>query len=280
MAVIFCYTGEAQAKKDKVILESYSEYFAEPREYIHAHLNKTTLVEGEQLGFTAYVLDPDKKASLTATNLYCTITDSSNTIIKSKLLMVQKGIASNVFEVDTLLPPGNYRFNAYTNWIRNFNEKLYFSEPIQVLGPNSNEALNPQNEEAQLDIQVFPEGGHLLQNIENVLGILVKNQYGKGVGITSGALVNQLNDTIFNFKLDKSGIGRAKLRPVADEEYFVRIDFGDKTHQIPIEDIKPQGMLLSVNRMFGQAVVKVATNLNTFHNIKDKTYFLRSKSYL
>jgi hypothetical protein len=272
--VIFCYAGQAQAKKDKVILESYSEYFAEPREYIHVHLNKTTLIEGEQLGFSAYVLDPYKNASLTATNLYCTITDSSNAIIKSKLLMVQKGVASNVFEIDSLLPPGNYRFNAYTNWIRNFNEKLYFSEPIQVLGPNSDEALNPKNEEAQLDIQVFPEGGYLLQNIENVLGILVKNQFGKGVGIKSGVIVNQLNDTIFNFKLDKAGIGRAKLRPVADEQYFVNIEFGNKTHQIPIKDIQLQGMLLNVSRMFGQAVVKVATNLNTLPNIKDKTYFL------
>jgi hypothetical protein len=166
---------EAQNKTNTALLEAYSSYFESPREYVHVHLNKTTLIEGEPLGFTAYVFNAYKKPSLRATNLYCTITDSSNSIVKEKLLLVQKGVSSNVFEIDSTLGPGEYKFNAYTNWMRNFDEQLYFSKSINVLNPEASGQLNRQNEAVELEVQILPEGGHLLQNLENVLGIVIKN---------------------------------------------------------------------------------------------------------
>jgi cbb3-type cytochrome oxidase subunit 3 len=81
----FFISGFSQEKKDKALLEAYVNFFEAPREQIYVHLNKTTFLEGEPLGFSAYVLDAYKKPSLTATNLYCTITDTTNAIIKKKI---------------------------------------------------------------------------------------------------------------------------------------------------------------------------------------------------
>jgi hypothetical protein len=270
----FFISGFSQEKKDKALLEAYVNFFEAPREQIYVHLNKTTFLEGEPLGFSAYVLDAYKKPSLTATNLYCTITDTTNAIIKKKLVMVQKGLSHNVFSIDSTLPPGNYKFNAYTNWIRNFDEQLHFSKSIEVLGPKSKRYSAPTNEEAKLEIKVLPEGGHLLQNIENVLGILVKNQFGKGVKITSGAIINQSNDTLSRFKLDKFGIGRAILRPLIDEQYFTILNYDGTTYKTPIETAEQTGILLNIKRFFDNIYVKVATNSKTLPHIRDKNYVL------
>ena len=64
------------------ILEAYDDYTEAPREVVYLHLNKSTYIIGETLGFTAYVLDKnDKEPSVLTSNLYVTIEDHSQNII-------------------------------------------------------------------------------------------------------------------------------------------------------------------------------------------------------
>ena len=85
------------------IIDAYEEYTEETREIVYAHLNKSTYVKGEMMGFTAYIFDKySKKTSLETKNLYCTISNSDNQILKKKLLLVENGIASNIFHIDSL----------------------------------------------------------------------------------------------------------------------------------------------------------------------------------
>lgn len=273
-ALIICANSYAQIKKDVSILNPYTSFFETPREQVFAHLNKTTFVKGEDIGFSAYILNEKKELSLTATNLYCTIVDSSNTIIKKKLLLVKKGVTNNIFEIDSTIASGKYNFRAYTNWMRNFEEKLYFSKTITVLDPDKEDDLDRNNQEAKIDLQVFPESGQLLQNLENTIGILVKNQFGRGVDIGSGVIVNHLNDTLSSFKLDRFGIGRANIRPLDEEEYFVRVNYGSNTYETQIKSIKKRGLILNLQGVRDEVFLKILTNQNTLPDIRHKTYKL------
>src|SRR5690606_37962296 len=68
--------------KTETLLSSFKTYTNLPREVIYTHLNKSTLIKGETLGFTLYVFDKNqKKLSNVTTNVYCIITDENNTII-------------------------------------------------------------------------------------------------------------------------------------------------------------------------------------------------------
>ena len=100
LLIFLCFNAflvNAQLERDNSILGPYTSFFETPREQVFVHLNKTTLVKGEALGFSAYVLDAEKNPSTSATNLYCTITDSTNTIIKQKLILVQKRFSAQYF---------------------------------------------------------------------------------------------------------------------------------------------------------------------------------------
>ncbi len=84
------------------IVESYEDYASDAREVVYVHLNKSTYIKGESIGFTAYVLDKkDKKSSKVTTNLYISIEDENKNVIKKKLLKVENGVASNIIELDS-----------------------------------------------------------------------------------------------------------------------------------------------------------------------------------
>ena len=126
---VFCFAQDA-----KTILDNFTNYTEAPRELAYVHLNKSTYIEGEMLGFTAYVFDTySKEPSKIAQNLYCTISDDQGNILKKKLLKIENGIASNIFEIDSTISTGIFTFKAYTNWMRNFSELNHFEQTFKVI---------------------------------------------------------------------------------------------------------------------------------------------------
>ncbi|NJN50021.1 MAG: hypothetical protein HC798_01535 [Polaribacter sp.] len=133
--VSVAFTGFSQTKNSDInaAFENYTKNF---QEVVHVHLNKSSFVVGEDIGFTAYVFNKnDKSLSKETENLYCVITDENDKIIKSQLLKVTNGIASGTFKLDDDLASSNYTFKAYTNWMRNFKHNNTFVENFKIINP-------------------------------------------------------------------------------------------------------------------------------------------------
>ena len=118
--LVFCTStsGVLTAQEDsfKEIITPFKEYSTAFRELSYCHLNKSTYIKGEMVGFSAYVLDKGLKTPSELTkNLYCIITDNNDKLIKSKLVKVENGFANNIFKIDSVFTSGNYKFKAYTN---------------------------------------------------------------------------------------------------------------------------------------------------------------------
>ena len=112
----------AQNQKDKII-EDFENFQKIPESVIYLHLNKSILLEGEDLGFTAYVYDKKKQKPFEEVkNLYCQLLDAEGTVVKEQLLLVERGIANSTFTLDLITPPGKYSIRAFTNWMKNFSE--------------------------------------------------------------------------------------------------------------------------------------------------------------
>lgn len=61
-----------------------------PVETAYLHLNKTSYIVGEQIGFKAYVLDRKSlKPSRNTTNLYVQIKDEQSNVIKEKMVFLK-----------------------------------------------------------------------------------------------------------------------------------------------------------------------------------------------
>lgn len=135
----------SQEKKLENIITSFNEYSSLYREIAYCHLNKSTFIKGEMIGFSGYVLDKDLKVPSKSTkNLYCVITDARNKVIKSKLVRVNNGFTKNVFTVDSLFSSGHYTFTAYTNWMKNFDEPNAFVEEFVVIDTEEESSIKKQ----------------------------------------------------------------------------------------------------------------------------------------
>ena len=251
LIIVFSHTLCSQKQPDPII-NSFLDYTELPREVVSVHLNKTIFLKGEEIAFQAYVFEKGTNLlSKETTNLYCILRDSTNTIVKQKLLRVEDGIANGFFQIGNDFKKGNYQFTAFTNWMRNFSEKNHYEHQIVIIDPANN---FPQNEhqELSIDAQFLPEGGHAIAGIENVYGAIIKNQNGLGIQNIEGSIINSSNIEVSKFNTDQFGIGRFLLTPVYGIPYFAMFKVQDSLYKIPIKNIKSHGVNMQLTDMDSQ----------------------------
>lgn len=274
---VFCgFVAVAQNDQEaSPIFDVFSEYAKAPREIAYAHLNKSVYIKGETLAFTAYVFDKgEKKLSQLTSNLYCTISDDNGKTIKSKMILVTDGAGQGSFYVDSLFASGNYTFKAYTNWMKNFDEQNFYIQSIKVIDPETESEIVSKVISSNLDAQFLPEGGHMVANTKNTIGVVIKDSLGFGVPFIEGQLLNSKNEIISVFKTNQFGIGNFLFMPKDNEFYQASIDFRGTRQTFKINAAESIGVTLSLVELQNKVVIKLSTNENTLKSIKNKEYKL------
>jgi len=275
--ILFCTSISAiGAQEDSELIDAYEDYVEAPRELVYLHLNKSTYIKGETIGFTAYVLDKkDKKPSLLTTNLYVSIEDKNQNTLKQKLIKVENGIAANTFEIDSSFSSDYYQIKAYTNWMRNFKEQNYFVESLRIIDPRTEKFIEKELAENKVDAQFLPESGHILHNVENNIGVVVKDNHGFGIANVKGEVLDKNNNLVTFFETNQFGIGRFSFRPSIDNHYTATITNANKDFEFNIsKTIEKQGVILSIKKLKSKVFVSIITNTETLNSIKNKRYTL------
>ncbi len=107
-----------------------------PTERIYAQVNTTLIFVGEYLMYSVYCLDhqslePSKISKIAYVEL---VGEDSNSVFKQKLIL-KDGRSFSDFFVSTAVPSGNYKLIAHTQWMRNFDSNLFFSQDVTVINP-------------------------------------------------------------------------------------------------------------------------------------------------
>jgi hypothetical protein len=266
----------AQSSFDEIdLISSYEDYAEMQREVVYLHLNKSTYIKGESVGFKAYVIDKtSKKLSTQTSNLYCTISDENNKVLKKKMIMVNNGIAINDFTLDSLFTSGIYKITAYTNWMKNFEEKNFFSQTIRVIDPENEKEVKQLKSTTDIDAQFLPEGGHLVTNVETIIGATIKDEYGFGVPNLECEVVDSENNQITTFKLNQFGLGRFNLTPKMNATYKVKVKLDEADYSFDLNTIEPQGIGLKVSTVRDKTYITVKTNTTTLPSLQNSIYTL------
>ena len=262
-----------QQKNLDTVFNNYAKPF---QEVIYAHLNKSKFIKGESLGFTSYAFNKQNKllSSITS-NLYCIITDSNNKVVKEKLIQVKNGIANGSFKIDSIFKSGKYTFKSYTNWMLNFSKHNYFVDTFEVIDPETIKFAKRTKRSHKIDIQILPESGHLLSDVINTMGVVVKDSLGYGFANLKGEIFDTNNNHITSFQLNKLGIGRFSFIPKSNVEYKAIINKnGEKITTNFTEKTKVKGILLRVSTNSDHTLISAVTNKNTLPELKNKIYKL------
>ena len=272
--IVFFYTS-IQSQSVKKIDSAYINYFEKVREIPHLHLNKTSFLQGENIWFQAYVFEQNsQKLHKPTSNLYVSIYDELGKLKKQKLIHIQNGIGKGNFKIDSSFTNTAYFIKASTNWMRNFDEDFSFSQKIVVV-KNNESKVQKINKDSFFDFQLFPEGGHIVANTFNRIGILLKDANNKGVEITKGTIKDQNGKEIDVFKTNSFGLGEAFLPFKENQKYiFEAILTNGEKIEVMTPDVKKLGITLNLvndekNQNF---IVNILTNSKTLQNISGKNY--------
>jgi hypothetical protein len=253
---------------DKKLFKPYENYFENSREWVYSHLNKSAYLQGDDLWFTSYILNPEnRRLNFSTSKLYVELWSSGKKLVSRKILNVKAGTASHFIHLADSLPPGTYCFRTYTNWMRNFYQDSDLNTFITILGnekepekgqkyqrknftdqlPVQNEIKQAQSTRPGYDIQFLPESGIFLEGVDNILGIKATDSYGRGVKV-SGKVFTSDNQEITSFFTDEYGVEKITIREVSNEQYRAIVTLPDGTSRdLQLPEPEPRGISIQVN---------------------------------
>ena len=259
----------------QIIDSSYINYFENTREIPFLHLNKTTFLKGEEIWYKAYVQEQNtQKLHPTTSNLYVSIFNKDGSIKDQQLVHIKEGTGYGNILIDSTFTNDSYYLKASTKWMKNFEEDNAFYQKIKIISSDKKKHSIIKKEENAFDYKLFPEGGHLIANAVNNIGILIKDKNNKGVQVEKGVIRDEHNNIIRNFTTNELGMNSVRLFIKDNQTYkfSVILSNGKELHTHTPKPIN-QGITLNIlNKNTDQVAINIISNDNTVNKLKGKTY--------
>lgn len=234
-------------------------------EKVFIHTNKTYYSFEDTIWFKAYVVNHANKSSKRTTTLYVNLIDKNGTLVKTKTVFINKGVGKGQFILDEDFETGDYYIQAYTNYMRNFGEYNYFVKKIKIIGRNIDNSIvkGETNNQSSL-IELFPEGGYLLEGVINNIAIKVPFD-----SFTAEILDSKKRKvSVFNYM--HAGKSSASFFYKPNEIYFLKIITDKSTLFKPIPKAKQKGLAVSLLKANEDSlIVNLKTNAKTLRKKLD-----------
>ncbi|NVO18103.1 MAG: hypothetical protein HXX13_00290 [Bacteroidetes bacterium] len=216
----FAY-GQAEWKGISGKLSEYGRLNLQ--EKIFVHTDKPMYFAGEIMWFKVYCVDGTFHKPVDISKVvYIELLDKDNKAVLQGKIALENGSGSGSLIIPTSVNTGSYHLRAYTNWMRNFDAEFYFEKNIRVINTLKSVERAQKDKEETLDIQFFPEGGNLVENLESRVAFRVVDKNGKGKDF-SGEVVDENGKVISEFKPLKFGIGSFLFKPLSGHSYYASI---------------------------------------------------------
>ena len=266
---IFCI-GYGQQLNSDLKFKNYELFFEQPREEIFLDLPKNTFFVGEPVKFAGYVFDQiGKVPSVSSSNVYCSLYNEYGSLVESKIFYVEKGKFHGEMNIPVEKGSGKYYIKAYTNWMKNFPDEFMFMQEIFLIDEN----INTPNQIVQVNnnIHIYPEGGHLVSEINNSIGFSVIVNQQNNASYESCTLTDQMgNELIQNIRINQQGYGKLSFIPKAKNQYYltVRLESGDVIRK-PLPASKDKGLTLILNPTSQKNIsLEINCDPSTFKRLK------------
>ena len=97
-------------------------------EKVYLHTDRQTYYPSDNIWFKAYIVDAsDKILSDYSKNLHVELISPASKIIDSRIARIDGGLAKGDFRLPDKLESGSYILRAYTNYMRNFGDELFYN---------------------------------------------------------------------------------------------------------------------------------------------------------
>ena len=266
LALIICLLLKqvSFAQQMDAVLAIYEEQF--PREKIHIHFDRTLYNKDETIWYKLYLLAGNNELTKQSKNVYVAWYDTSGNLLKQTASPLFQSSAKGSFEI-----PANYKgdyihVKAFTRWMLNEDSAYLFEKDIPInVGTITTKTKKIF---AKTKLEVFPEGGFLVQGLTNRVAFKATNPSGLPV-IIKGFVLNDKNKVVDTLKVAHDGMGIFTLKSNPGENY--QLSFTDENAQkiiLPLVISKSKGVGLSVTMDYEKAYVSVERSKELPANFK------------
>lgn len=255
-------------------------------EKVYLHTDKSYYTIGESLWYKAYLVYAYTNVLFDNSNLlYVELISPESKIIARNITRIDSGLGhGDMMLTDSIgVKPGTYQLRAYTNWMRNFGDDFFFKKDIEIIANNDiiideqkkNSALsfkpNDKNlnnipidkNENLINIQFFPEGGSLIENVASYVAFKATDKNGNPINV-EGNIYDTNRNMITSLKSSHDGMGKFMIIPQKNQQYSAEITDpnGQKINSI-IPKTEKTGYVLTVINKKGKNIVTIKTNPET-----------------
>lgn len=281
LTVIFLlttHTISGQEDKKDQIAKAITDYFFLERENIHVHFDKNVFMTDESVWFKGYVFHRKKNIPFFNTvNIYASLMDDQGKTVNTQLIYGNIGSFSGSFKLGNQLKSGKYYVQFYTNWMNNFTEDESTVYEISVI----NQSMGAGNvlakaDPAKVNIEFRPEGGTLLFDAPNSIGISISDCNHKPLPVTVVDIVDNKGKNIKKVQINKLGYGKFDLPAISTMGYKAVVTIDDTKHEQALPLAQPKGFSLEVNNftIADKTIVKIRTNKTTLDSFSGKPLYI------
>ena len=252
--LFFIIFGISTAKAQ--VLDSMMNVYALgfPKEKMHIHFDKQIYNPDESIWYKVYIMAGNELSPLSK-NVYVEWYDTEGKLIKQTVAPLFQATAKGSFEI-----PLNYKgdfihVKAFTSWMLNDTTFLYEKKLVINNSSNAKSVIPPKTKQTQ--VEVFPEGGFLVQGLTSRVAFKATNSSGMPV-LIRGILMNNKNQVIDTIKVKHDGMGSFAFAPAIGVDYFLKWkDEKGVDGTTPISVSKNTGVIMNVSTTNDKALVQV-----------------------
>ena len=232
-------------------------------EKLFLHTDKNFYTAGEILWLKIYSVDGVFHRPLSSSKIaYVEVLDEGNIpVARSKVALEEKGGHGSI-QFPFSLKSGHYTLRAYTAWMKNLGAAHFFEKQITIVNTLKSQDVPGGPIVPEASLELFPEGGNLVNGLPSRIGFLLAGKNGKGAEGT-GFLVNEKADTLASFSPFLFGMGHFNLTPQKGSRYkVVFLLAGGKTVSRELPDAYENGYTLQLEEV-GNDKIKLVVQTNT-----------------
>ena len=280
----------AQSPLDTLAMRAIMINQLYPQERVYLHFDNTAYYLGETMWFKAYVTsgiaDYEKPASKV---LYVELCAPEGYVVETKKYKLDDdGRCNGEFELNPSLLSGYYEVRAYTRYMLNWGDEAIFSRVFPVydkVNGNNYDFKNMldrkrsfmyrgewmTNELPEADLKFYPEGGHLIEEVETTVAYELKGYdgvHGKDTIkiFADGKIIARSVPTIL-------GMGSFKLLPRRGVKYRAEVETvrhkngKRKTFKFDLPKVEKEGVSLSAKKAEGNINITIRNNIPATANL-------------
>ena len=250
---LYTYNSHSQKLADNIQIinnDRFADFKINERVYLIA--DKDLYLAGEKIKLSVTTFDALLQIPVDLSKVvYIELINQENLpVIQEKIMLVDgKGAGSFVLPKD--LESNYYYLRAYTNYMKNFGAEKFFIEQISIVNPyvQINPRIYNSSEENKVSMDLFPEGGQLIDGILTKIAVKISDTKGEKKDYYGIVTDNNSSHAIDSFTCDALGFGSFKLIPVAGHTYTAKIYTGNKYIESKLPSSSDKGALIKLDNI-------------------------------